>query len=153
MYSLDKQLQQDTVLLGQFSLCDVLLMNDSQYPWVILVPRRASIRESYHLSQEEQHQLSDESAYVSQRLSDFFEATSMNVAALGNVVAQLHVHHVVRFSDDPVWPKPVWGALPAKPYAKPALAKRVEDLTRLLSDKLIEDSQTSDANSGDSDLY
>ena len=150
MYSLDQQLQQDTVLLGQFSLCDVLLMNDSQYPWVILVPRRANIRESYHLSQEEQHQLSDESAYVSQRLSDFFEALSMNVAALGNVVSQLHVHHVVRFSTDPTWPKPVWGALPAKAYAKPALDKLVEELTRLLSDKLIEGSE---ANLGGSDLY
>jgi diadenosine tetraphosphate (Ap4A) HIT family hydrolase len=153
MYSLDKQLQQDTVLLGQFPLCDVLLMNDSQYPWVILVPRRASIRESYHLSQEEQHQLSDESAYVSQRMADFFEAVSMNVAALGNVVSQLHVHHVVRFSDDPTWPKPVWGALPAKPYSKPELAKVVDDLSRLLSDKLIEAEQAGGSSSDDNDLY
>jgi len=152
MYSLDKQLQQDTVLLGQFPLCDVLLMNDSQYPWVILVPRRANIRESYHLSQDEQHQLSDESAYVSQRLSDFFEAGSMNVAALGNVVAQLHVHHVVRFKDDVTWPKPVWGAEPAKPYSKEALAKRVEDLSRLFSDKLSELPNDS-ATRSDDDLY
>jgi len=153
MYSLDKQLQQDTVLLGQFPLCDVLLMNDSQYPWVILVPRRASIRESYHLSQDEQHQLSDESAYVSQRLADFFEAVSMNVAALGNVVSQLHVHHVVRFSDDPTWPKPVWGALPAKPYSKSELTKVVGDLGRLLSDKLIETEQVGGSSSDDNDLY
>ncbi|MEY8264210.1 MAG: HIT domain-containing protein, partial [Bermanella sp.] len=121
MYVLDKQLQQDTRLVGQFPLCDVLLMNDSQYPWVILVPRRANIREVYHLSQEEQHALSNESAYVSQRLADFFEADSMNVAALGNVVAQLHVHHVVRHVGDATWPKPVWGAVAAQPYSAESL--------------------------------
>ncbi len=138
MYLLDKQLQQDTLPLGQFSLCDVLLMNDSQYPWIILVPRRADIREVYHLSQEEQHQLSDESAYVSQRLADFFKADSMNVAALGNVVAQLHVHHVVRLKTDVTWPKPVWGAKPAKAYGKAPLEKLAEELKRLFSDKMNE---------------
>jgi len=135
MYILNEQLQQDTVMLGQFPLCDVLLMNDKQYPWVILVPRRASIREAFHLSTEEQHQLSDESAYVSQRMSDFYEAESMNVAALGNVVAQLHMHHVVRKVDDGTWPKPVWGAKPAVAYEKAALEQQVESLRRLFSDK------------------
>jgi len=149
MYALDKQLQQDTVILGQFPLCDVLLMNDSQYPWVILVPRRANIREAYHLSQEEQHVLSDESAYVSQRLSDFFEAESMNVAALGNVVAQLHVHHVVRHKNDITWPKPVWGAKPAKAYGKDELKKLAEELGRLFSDKLVQGSDDTTGN----DLY
>ncbi len=149
MYALNEQLQKDSKMLGQFPLCDVLLMNDSQYPWVILVPRRANIREMYHLSQEEQHLLSDESAYVSQRLSDFFKAESMNVAALGNVVAQLHMHHVVRFKDDPTWPKPVWGALPAKAYSSVALEKLIEELTRLFSDKFEAQPQTSDG----SDLY
>ncbi len=146
MYVLDKQLQQDTVMLGQFSLCDVMLMNDSQYPWVILVPRRANIREAYHLSQEEQHVLSDESAYVSQRLADFFKAHSMNVAALGNVVAQLHVHHVVRNKEDATWPKPVWGAKPAKPYGKDELKKLSEELGRLFSDKLVQGSDDSTGN-------
>ncbi len=149
MYALNEQLQKDTKMLGQFPLCDVLLMNDSQYPWVILVPRRANIREMYHLSQEEQHVLSDESAYVSQRLSDFFKADSMNVAALGNVVAQLHMHHVVRYKDDPTWPKPVWGAMPAKAYSSAALENLVEELARLFSDKFESLPQTSDG----SDLY
>jgi len=149
MYVLDKQLQQDTRMLGQFSLCDVLLMNDSQYSWVILVPRRANIREVYHLSQEEQHLLSNESAYVSQRLADFFEADSMNVAALGNVVSQLHVHHVVRHIGDVTWPKPVWGAAPAKPYSSEQLTKLAEDLGRLFSDKLEALSPISDG----SELY
>jgi diadenosine tetraphosphate (Ap4A) HIT family hydrolase len=149
MYALNEQLQKDTKMLGQFPLCDVLLMNDSQYPWVILVPRRANIREIYHLSKEEQHVLSDESAYVSQRLSDFFKADSLNIAALGNVVAQLHMHHVVRFKDDPTWPKPVWGAIPAKAYSSQALDALTQDLCRLLSDKLESLPQVSDS----SDLY
>ena len=149
MYVLDQQLQQDTVQLGQFPLCDVLLMKDANYPWVILVPRQASIREAYHLSTEDQHRLSDESAYVSQRMADFFEADSMNVAALGNVVSQLHMHHVVRKESDLTWPKPVWGANPAKAYDDEVLAQLVTDLKRLFDDKL-EDHQSTD---DDSALY
>jgi diadenosine tetraphosphate (Ap4A) HIT family hydrolase len=144
MYILNEQLQQDTVMLGQFPLCDVLLMNDQQYPWVILVPRRADIREAFHLSNEEQHQLNDESVYVSQRMSDFYEADSMNVAALGNVVAQLHMHHVVRKHDDLTWPKPVWGAKPAVAYDKDALEKQVESLQRLFNDKFASTEQVSE---------
>lgn len=144
MYKLNSQLQQDTVFLGQFPLCDVLLMNDANYPWVILVPRRNKIREIFHLSEEEQHQLSDESVYVSQRMSDFFEADSMNIAALGNVVAQLHVHHVVRKTEDATWPKPVWGALAAKPYSPEALEKIALEITRLIGDKFITDSNSTD---------
>ena len=147
MYILDEQLQQDTVMLGQFPLCDVLLMNDAQYPWVILVPRRASIREIFHLSVEEQHQLSDESAYVSQRMSDFYEADSMNVAALGNVVAQLHMHHVVRKEDDVTWPKPIWGAKPPVAYEKAKLEAQAQELTRLFSDKFASPEQGEDGDS------
>lgn len=141
MYKLDPQLQQDTVRLGQFKLCDVLLMNDSQFPWVILVPRRGSTSELYQLSTEERYEQSDESAYVSQRLSDYFEADSMNIAALGNVVPQLHIHHVVRKESDPCWPKPIWGAIQAKPYSKEALEKMVDELTLLFSDKFVTPSE------------
>lgn len=149
MYTLDPQLQQDTVHLGQFPLCDVLLMNDSQFPWVILVPRRGSTSELYQLSTEERYEQSDESAYVSQRLSDYFKADSMNVAALGNVVPQLHIHHVVRKKDDPCWPKPIWGAIEAKPYAKADLDKMVSELKLLFSDRFTEDS----TENADSSLY
>lgn len=149
MYTLDPQLQQDTVHLGQFSLCDVLLMNDSQFPWIILVPRRGSTSELYQLSTEERYAQSDESAYVSQRLSDYFKADSMNVAALGNVVPQLHIHHVVRKTDDPCWPKPIWGAIEAKPYDKEALDKMVSELKLLFSDRFTEASEKD----ADNELY
>jgi len=141
MYTLDTQLQQDTVYLGHFKLCDVLLMNDSQFPWVILVPRRGSTSELYQLSTEERYEQSDESAYVSQRLSDYFKADSMNIAALGNVVPQLHIHHVVRKKEDLCWPKPIWGAVTAKPYDNESLDKTVEELKLLFSDRFVEDSE------------
>jgi diadenosine tetraphosphate (Ap4A) HIT family hydrolase len=147
MYTLDTQLQQDTVYLGHFKLCDVLLMNDSQFPWVILVPRRGSTSELYQLSTEERYEQSDESAYVSQRLSDYFKADSMNIAALGNIVPQLHVHHVVRKKDDLCWPKPIWGAVAAKPYGQDTLKKMVEELTLLFSDRFVEDPQSGAADS------
>ena len=149
MYTLDPQLQQDTVHLGQFPLCDVLLMNDSQFPWVILVPRRGSTTELYQLSTEERYEQSDESCYVSQRLSDYFKADSMNVAALGNVVPQLHIHHVVRKKEDLCWPKPIWGAIEAKPYAKDDLDKMVSELKLLFSDRFVEQGQED----ADSALY
>ena len=145
MYTLDSRLQQDTVYLGHFKLCDVLLMNDSQFPWVILVPRRGSTSELYQLSVEERYLQSDESCYVSQRLSDYFKADSMNIAALGNVVPQLHIHHVVRKKDDLCWPKPIWGAITAKPYEKTALDKMVKELQLLLNDKLIDGPSTDDS--------
>ncbi|MFT6154843.1 MAG: diadenosine tetraphosphate (Ap4A) HIT family hydrolase [Bermanella sp.] len=144
MYTLDTQLQQDTVYLGHFKLCDVLLMNDTQFPWVILVPRRGSTSELYQLSTEERYLQSDESAYVSQRLSDYFKADSMNIAALGNVVPQLHIHHVVRKKDDLLWPKPVWGAVSAKLYSSEALIKMTEELTLLFSDRFVEVSDATD---------
>lgn len=137
MYRLDDRLQQDTIKLGQFNLCDVLLMNDSQYPWVILVPRRPDVREIFHLSDEDQLALLRESTLVNQRMADAFEADSMNVAALGNVVTQLHLHHVVRFKTDATWPKPVWGGVPVKPYSDADKKEMATKISRLLADHFV----------------
>lgn len=115
-FELHPQLAADTVLLGQFPLCDLLLMNDSQYPWFILVPRVPGVSEIHHLSVAEQQQLLRESSYLAENLSDIFNATKMNIAALGNIVPQLHLHHVVRHSEDRAWPGPVWGRFPAQAY-------------------------------------
>ena len=138
MFNLDERLQKDTVVIGQLPLCRVLLMNDTNYPWLILVPARNDVFEIYHLSADEQKMLIEESSYVSQYLSDTFEADSMNVAALGNVVPQLHVHHVVRFKSDIAWPGPIWGAHSVQPYTTEALKKRVEQLQLMLSEKLVD---------------
>ncbi|WP_210395456.1 HIT domain-containing protein [Motiliproteus sediminis] len=115
-FELHPQLAADTVKLGEFPLSDLLLMNDANYPWFILVPRRVSVTEIFHLSAEDQGQLLKESSYLAENLRDAFNALKMNIAALGNVVPQLHLHHVVRYSDDPTWPAPVWGAVTPQPY-------------------------------------
>lgn len=116
-FCLHPQLVADTLVLGELPLCLVLLANDSQYPWLILVPKLAELREIHHLSESDQQQLMRESCAVAALLESELGAEKINVAALGNMVAQLHVHHVARFSSDAAWPAPIWGKHPAKPYA------------------------------------
>lgn len=122
MFKLDERLFKDTVVLGDFTLCRVLLMNDSRYPWLILVPRRAGISELFELNMAEQQQLWQETSYVGQVLKDVFQADKINIATLGNVVKQLHMHIVVRMQDDAAWPAPVWGNGAAQGYTDEALA-------------------------------
>lgn len=116
-FILHPQLAKDTFFLVDWPLSSVLLMNDQQYPWFILVPRKAAITELYQLAFADQQQLLRELNWMSQVLQDC-RPDKLNIAALGNVVSQLHVHIVARFKTDPVWPKPIWGALPAKPYTE-----------------------------------
>ena len=122
MFDLHPQLAADTHLVGDLALCRVLLMDDSNWPWVILVPRRPAIREVFELSDPDQVALMRESSLVGGNLIEMFQGDKLNVAALGNQVPQLHLHHIVRHTYDPAWPKPVWGALPRQPYL-PARAK------------------------------
>ena len=97
-------------------LSHVLLMLDANYPWFILVPDREDIQEIYQLSPEDQQQLVSESSGLGEAIMRGFNGDKLNVAALGNVVPQLHVHHIVRHHNDPAWPGPVWGKVPACPY-------------------------------------
>jgi len=127
---LHPQLQQDCVYLGKLDLCLLLLMNDSQYPWCILVPARENIKEIYELSSKEQRQLSDESSLLASGMMELYGGDKMNIAALGNVVPQLHIHHIVRFRSDPAWPAPVWGKLPAQAYSEAALQKTIQQLRK-----------------------
>lgn len=116
MFDLHPQLARDTRPIGDLPLSRLLLMNDSTYPWCILVPRRSGITEIHQLSFVEQQQLTCESVQLAIAMEELFSADKLNIAALGNLVPQLHIHHVVRYRKDPAWPKPVWGQLPAKPY-------------------------------------
>jgi diadenosine tetraphosphate (Ap4A) HIT family hydrolase len=116
MFELHPQLEKDSIPIGCFRLCQLLLMNDSQYPWFILVPERENIREIHELDNTDRHVLWDESAQLSRTLTKLFKPDKLNIAALGNQVQQLHVHHIVRYTHDPAWPAPVWGKLPPKPY-------------------------------------
>ena len=131
-FELHPQLAADTVVVGDFPLCRLLLMNDRQYPWTILVPRRAALREIYELHESDQLRFWHESTQLSQTLMRAFNGDKLNVAALGNMVPQLHVHHIVRFKGDPAWPAPVWGKHPAQPYESVALNERVQLLRGLL---------------------
>ena len=116
MFELHPRLQADTQILGDLPLCRVLLAKDSQYPWLILVPRVAGLREIHHLPPEQQQQLMQESCAVAALMEHALNPDKINVAALGNLVPQLHLHHVARFSTDAAWPGPIWGAHPAIPY-------------------------------------
>lgn len=109
MFKLDSRLQSDTLLIAHLPLCDLLLMNDKQYPWCILVPRIHDISEMHQLTASQQSLFNVESTRLSQVLVDICQPTTLNIAALGNVVRQLHVHHVARFEDDVAWPNPIWG--------------------------------------------
>lgn len=128
MFELDSRLEHNTCHMGDFSLCRLLLMNESNYVWFILVPRRDAIREIHHLGAADQQQLWQESAALSRWLESSFSYDKLNVAALGNVVSQLHVHHVARTVGDPAWPGPVWGAQPAVPCT----ADRIEEISSLV---------------------
>jgi diadenosine tetraphosphate (Ap4A) HIT family hydrolase len=116
-WSLHPQLARDTAPVGDLALARVLAMNDANYPWVILVPRRGGVVEIIDLDEAERGKLMAEIAQVSAALKQLTACDKLNVAAIGNVVPQLHVHIVARRTDDAAWPKPVWGAVPAKPYA------------------------------------
>lgn len=133
MFTLHPQLEKDCELIGDYPLCRLLLLNDRHYPWVILVPCRQDITEVYQLSEQDQLQLQKESNKVLALMAGHFNADKMNVAALGNVVSQLHIHHIVRYRDDPAWPKPVWGVLPTVAYGTDELEKRLHELRDLFA--------------------
>lgn len=132
-YALHEQLAVDTHPLTTWSLCDVRLMDDSNYPWLVLVPRVADAREMIELGAEQRRTLVEEIDRASRLLRDVFRPFKLNVAALGNLVPQLHVHVIARFEDDPAWPKPVWGTAAARPYEPEELVRRIERLQAALA--------------------
>lgn len=122
MFTLHPQLKKDGIAVGDLSLCRVLLINDRQYPWFVLVPMCDGISEIIDLTGAQQQLLWQESARFSQLLKSVYRPDKLNVAALGNMVPQLHIHHVVRFTDDVAWPAPIWGRFPLIPYDEQQIA-------------------------------
>ena len=116
MFELHPQLAKDCTDLGRMALCRLLLMNDANYPWFILVPERAGMREMHELTDPDRRLLWDESALLSRAIYKGFSPDKLNIAALGNQVPQLHVHHIARYRHDPAWPNPVWGKVATKAY-------------------------------------
>jgi diadenosine tetraphosphate (Ap4A) HIT family hydrolase len=117
MFTLHPQLEKDCTVIGQLPLSLLLLMNDANHPWLVLVPQRAAKREWYELELTEQHQLLTEINSLAQFLQAHTGAIKMNIGALGNMVPQLHVHVIARFEHDIAWPAPVWGKAPPAPYS------------------------------------
>jgi diadenosine tetraphosphate (Ap4A) HIT family hydrolase len=129
-YALHPQLAADTHPLAALALCDLRLMDDANYPWLVLVPRVAGARELIDLEASQRRTLVDETDRAARLLRDVFRPFKLNVAALGNLVPQLHVHVIARFEGDPAWPAPVWGRVAARPYEPEALVERMRDLQR-----------------------
>lgn len=108
-FELHPQLAKDTTVIGHFPLSVALLHKDRAVPWIILVPKRAQLKELHHLPMQDQQQFLLESQAVSQALEALFQPEKLNLGSLGNMVPQLHIHHIARFQDDEAWPGPVWG--------------------------------------------
>ncbi len=120
-WSLHPQLERDTLAVGDLPLCRVLIIKDANYPWLLLVPRRPEIVEILDLTEVERAQLMTEISRVADALKAITKCDKLNIAALGNLVPQLHVHIIARRETDAAWPKPVWGAVPPLPFDPDAL--------------------------------
>ncbi len=131
-YELHPQLAADTHPVATFELCDLRLMDDANYPWLVLVPRLPAVHELIDLDAGQRHLLTDEVDRASRALRDAFHPHKLNVASLGNLVSQLHVHVIARFEQDLAWPSPVWGRLAARPYTPEMLVERVALLQETL---------------------
>ncbi|MGM0564035.1 MAG: HIT domain-containing protein [Pseudomonadota bacterium] len=123
MFTLDSRLADDSRVLGDFPLSRLLLLRDAQHPWFVLVPRRPGVSELYQLNESDREQFFRESLELGEQLMAAFDGDKLNVAALGNLVPQLHVHHIVRYRSDPAWPGPVWGAGPMRDYDSEGLER------------------------------
>ena len=129
---LHPQLQKDCHVLGALPLSVVLLLNDARYPWVVLVPQREDVREWIDLNDADRQQLLLESCQVQEVLRDLYHPDKLNVGLLGNIVPQLHLHHIARFTIDPAWPGPVWGHSAAEGYSQSGLQQRSGELKAAL---------------------
>lgn len=132
-WHLHPQLANDTVPVIELALCETRLMDDANHPWLVLVPRVVDAVELLDLDPTQRGQLASEIDAASRVLKALFKPHKLNIAALGNLVPQLHVHVIARYTDDIAWPRPVWGAANARPYAPEELIERVNALRAALA--------------------
>jgi diadenosine tetraphosphate (Ap4A) HIT family hydrolase len=131
-WHLHPQLGEDTHPVASWPLCELRLMDDANHPWLVLVPRVENAVEIVDLDADQQQQLMREIEQAS-RLLEVFRPHKLNIAALGNIVPQLHVHVIARYQDDIAWPKPVWGMASAQPYPPEMLVERIDRLRTALA--------------------
>ena len=130
MFELHPRLAADSTSFGHIGDLDCRLINDSRYPWVVLVPEINGVTEIHQLDADRQAALARVAADMGKTLLDLFDGDKLNVGALGNVVSQLHYHLVVRKEDDKAWPGPVWGFGEAVPYSRESQSVMLEKLRR-----------------------
>jgi len=131
-FVLHSKLAADTFKVLSLEVSQLLLMNDARYPWLILVPQVASMRDLHNLSVLQYQAVSNEIAQVSEVLESVTQAHKMNVGALGNMVPQLHIHIIARQTNDAAWPAPVWGVGEAQPYSQDAAKTLIQQIASKL---------------------
>jgi diadenosine tetraphosphate (Ap4A) HIT family hydrolase len=136
-WRLHPELARDCAFVADLALCRVLVLTDANYPWLVLVPREPALVDVIDIDEKGRAQLMREACAAAAALKAITRCDKLNVAALGNVVAQLHVHVIARFHHDPAWPKPVWGQVPARSYDAAALATFIESVRTALASKTI----------------
>ncbi|MSO85599.1 MAG: HIT domain-containing protein [Rhodospirillales bacterium] len=134
MFRLHERLAAETFEVARWPLCRVLLMNDRTYPWLILVPERAGLKDLHDLDPADHGAVMAEIGRAARALQRLFKPDKINVAALGNVVVQLHVHVVARFTTDPAWPRPVWGVRAPEPYDQAGAGETIARLGRAFAE-------------------
>ena len=132
-FVLHPQLEADTFPITESELSELRLMNDARYPWTILIPKLTDLSEWHDVPQDLQSQIWESVAHCSRTLDALFQPTKMNIAALGNMVPQLHIHILARFADDPAWPQPVWGVGTAVPYSAAERDERISAIRNALT--------------------
>jgi diadenosine tetraphosphate (Ap4A) HIT family hydrolase len=132
-FSLDPRLEKESFFICELDLCELRIINDQNYPWFILVPKVNDVREIYQLPEFSRAILEQEIFCISKALAEHFNAFKTNIAALGNLVAQLHIHIIIRYETDISWPNPVWGQFPVSPYNAAQAKKIVESVRNLVS--------------------
>lgn len=137
VFSLDSRIESDSIFIKDLELCQLRLQNDSRYPWLVLVPRVTDVTEVHQLSESQQQQLIRESSLVAQAIKSMTQCDKVNVANLGNVVAQLHWHVVARFESDDTWPAPIWGVGSAVVYENKKRAEFIDSFVIQLNQLLV----------------
>jgi diadenosine tetraphosphate (Ap4A) HIT family hydrolase len=133
-FSLDPRIEADSYAIGDLPLCHVRLANNADFPWVLLIPRQTDLREIYQLSVTDQRQLMVECSHFSKAMAEAFQADKMNIGALGNMVAQLHLHVIVRWQGDICWPGPIWGQHDVTTMTTDQQAERQRIMAAILAD-------------------
>lgn len=132
-FQLDSRLAADSFLIGHFELCELRLINDSRWPWLVLVPKIAGAEEIHETSPDQQAQIANETAITAKALKQMMGCEKINSAAIGNIVRQLHIHVIARNENDTNWPGPVWGFGKSQPYDNDKKALVINQIQKAFS--------------------